>query len=110
LTGVDIRHGIQLGCVQCALCIDACDNVMREIGRPAGLIGNDTDINMQCRTAANAPPPGADEQAPATISWRAIGRHHLPRHPAARGRMLNETLILPLELNRRPNGIFQSLR
>ena len=45
-TGVDIRNGIQLGCVQCGLCIDACDTVMKEIGRPARLIGYDTDINM----------------------------------------------------------------
>ena len=34
-TGVDIRNGIQLGCIQCGLCIDACDNVMARIGRPA---------------------------------------------------------------------------
>jgi len=54
-TGVDIRHGIQLGCIQCGLCIDACDNVMREIGRPAGLIGYDTDINMQRRREGKAP-------------------------------------------------------
>jgi cytochrome c oxidase accessory protein FixG len=54
-TGVDIRHGIQLGCIQCGLCIDACDNVMREIGRPTGLIGYDTDINMQRRREGKAP-------------------------------------------------------
>ena len=54
-TGVDIRNGIQLGCIQCGLCIDACDNVMREIGRPAGLIGYDTDINMQRRREGKAP-------------------------------------------------------
>ena len=44
-TGVDIRNGIQLGCIQCGLCIDACDNIMSEIGRPTGLIAYDTDIN-----------------------------------------------------------------
>ncbi|BBO07461.1 cytochrome c oxidase accessory protein CcoG [Bradyrhizobium ottawaense] len=54
-TGVDIRHGIQLGCIQCGLCIDACDNVMREIGRPKGLIGYDTDINMQRRRDGKPP-------------------------------------------------------
>ncbi|PJG55809.1 cytochrome c oxidase accessory protein CcoG [Bradyrhizobium forestalis] len=54
-TGVDIRHGIQLGCIQCGLCIDACDNVMREIGRPKGLIGYDTDINMQRRREGKPP-------------------------------------------------------
>ncbi|CAL77003.1 nitrogen fixation protein FixG (homologous to rdxB), with 4Fe-4S ferredoxin, iron-sulfur binding domain [Bradyrhizobium sp. ORS 278] len=48
-TGVDIRHGIQLGCIQCSLCIDACDTVMKQIGRPTGLIGYDTDINVQRR-------------------------------------------------------------
>jgi cytochrome c oxidase accessory protein FixG len=54
-TGVDIRHGIQLGCIQCGLCIDACDNVMSEIGRPKGLIGYDTDINMQRRREGKPP-------------------------------------------------------
>ncbi|MCU7891209.1 MAG: cytochrome c oxidase accessory protein CcoG [Candidatus Thiodiazotropha sp. (ex Ustalcina ferruginea)] len=37
-TGVDIRHGQQEGCITCALCIDACDEVMVKIGRPKGLI------------------------------------------------------------------------
>ncbi|MCU7847793.1 MAG: cytochrome c oxidase accessory protein CcoG [Candidatus Thiodiazotropha sp. (ex Lucinoma kastoroae)] len=37
-TGVDIRHGQQEGCIMCALCIDACDEVMVKIGRPKGLI------------------------------------------------------------------------
>ncbi len=48
-TGVDIRNGIQLGCIQCSLCIDACDTVMKQIERPTGLIGYDTDINVQRR-------------------------------------------------------------
>lgn len=37
-TGIDIREGPQIGCITCALCIDACDRVMAEIGRPRGLI------------------------------------------------------------------------
>lgn len=37
-TGVDIRHGQQEGCINCALCIDACDAVMVKLGRPTGLI------------------------------------------------------------------------
>ncbi|MEO0363608.1 MAG: FixG Ig-like domain-containing protein, partial [Pseudomonadota bacterium] len=36
--GVDIREGQQLACITCALCIDACDDVMAKIGRPRGLI------------------------------------------------------------------------
>lgn len=37
-TGIDIRKGLQLECVACAQCIDACDAVMEKIGRPRGLI------------------------------------------------------------------------
>jgi cytochrome c oxidase accessory protein FixG len=54
-TGVDIRNGVQLGCIQCGLCIDACDAVMAQINRPAGLIAYDTDINAERRIAGKAP-------------------------------------------------------
>ena len=37
-TGIDIRQGQQEGCITCALCIDACDDVMTKIGKPRGLI------------------------------------------------------------------------
>jgi len=37
-TGIDIREGPQIGCITCALCIDACDGVMKQVGRPRGLI------------------------------------------------------------------------
>lgn len=37
-TGIDIREGPQIGCITCALCIDACDKVMGQVGRPRGLI------------------------------------------------------------------------
>ena len=37
--GIDIRDGQQLECITCALCIDACDDVMTKVGRPKGLIG-----------------------------------------------------------------------
>lgn len=37
-TGIDIRNGVQLECVGCTACIDACDNIMDKIGKPRGLI------------------------------------------------------------------------
>jgi len=37
-TGIDIRNGIQLECVNCTACIDACDDIMDKIKRPRGLI------------------------------------------------------------------------
>lgn len=55
-TGVDIRDGLQIDCIQCGLCIDACDNVMSKIGRPAGLIGYDTDERVKARAQGETPP------------------------------------------------------
>lgn len=54
-TGVDIREGLQLACIQCGLCIDACDNVMTKVGRPTGLIGYDTDEAIKARMAMETP-------------------------------------------------------
>lgn len=48
--GIDIRDGQQLECITCALCIDACDNVMDKLGKERGLISyatlNDYNANM----------------------------------------------------------------
>src|SRR5690606_6400154 len=38
-TGIDIRDGLQLECVNCTACIGACDSVMEKINRPKRLIG-----------------------------------------------------------------------
>ncbi len=37
-TGIDIRNGLQMECVHCTACMDACDAVMAKIKRPKGLI------------------------------------------------------------------------
>ena len=37
-TGIDIRKGLQMECINCTQCIDACDAIMTRIGRPTGLI------------------------------------------------------------------------
>jgi cytochrome c oxidase accessory protein FixG len=37
-TGIDIRNGTQLECVNCTACMDACDEVMTKIDKPTGLI------------------------------------------------------------------------
>jgi polyferredoxin len=38
-TGIDIRKGLQLECIGCTQCIDACDGVMARVGRAPRLIG-----------------------------------------------------------------------
>lgn len=54
-TGIDIREGPQIGCITCALCIDACDRVMKETGRPRGLIDYATLDDAE-REKAGLPP------------------------------------------------------
>jgi len=44
--GIDIRDGPQLECIQCALCIDACNGIMKKIDRPPNLIAYDTFRNL----------------------------------------------------------------
>jgi len=38
-TGIDIRKGTQLECVNCTACIDSCNEVMLKINKPLNLIG-----------------------------------------------------------------------
>jgi cytochrome c oxidase accessory protein FixG len=37
-TGIDIRDGLQMECIHCTQCADACDEIMDRVGRPRGLI------------------------------------------------------------------------
>jgi cytochrome c oxidase accessory protein FixG len=37
-TGIDIRDGLQMECIHCTQCADACDAIMAKIDRPPGLI------------------------------------------------------------------------
>ena len=41
-TGIDIRRGVQMECIACTACIDACDDVMTKIKKPTGLIRYDS--------------------------------------------------------------------
>ncbi|MEM9197478.1 MAG: cytochrome c oxidase accessory protein CcoG [Pseudomonadota bacterium] len=62
--GIDIRNGQQLECITCALCIDACDDVMAKIGKPRGLIDYITLSDQE-----------AEAQGEATVpAWRRVVR------------------------------------
>ena len=54
--GIDIRHGPQMECIQCALCIDACDDIMAKVGRPAKLIAYDTFRNLDAASHGDRAP------------------------------------------------------
>jgi cytochrome c oxidase accessory protein FixG len=49
-TGIDIRNGSQLECVNCTACIDACDEVMTKVGMPTGLIKYASENMIEKRT------------------------------------------------------------
>lgn len=52
-TGIDIRNGTQLECVNCTACIDACDDMMEAVGLPKGLIRYDSEegiVNKEHKT------------------------------------------------------------
>lgn len=46
-TGIDIRDGMQLGCIACGLCIDACNGIMARMHYAPGLIRYDSEANLQ---------------------------------------------------------------
>ena len=50
-TGIDIRNGTQLECVNCTACIDECDHIMDSIQKPRGLIryASEDEINKKSK-------------------------------------------------------------
>lgn len=45
-TGIDIRNGTQLECINCTACIDACDHMMESVGFKKGLIRFASENNI----------------------------------------------------------------
>ena len=45
-TGIDIRQGLQIECIGCANCIDACDAIMTKLNRPKGLVRYDSQAGL----------------------------------------------------------------
>lgn len=69
-TGIDIRDGLQMECIACGLCVDACNNIMDKVGLPRGLIRYDTTNHMQAEIK------GGEEKfrflRPRTIYYMAV--------------------------------------
>lgn len=55
-TGIDIRDGSQLACIGCALCVDACDNIMTLMNLPTGLITYDSAARQDARAKGQIAP------------------------------------------------------
>jgi cytochrome c oxidase accessory protein FixG len=70
--GIDIRDGQQLECITCALCIDACDDVMTRLGKDRGLISYTTLSDYNHNMALAQGTGGVIE--PARLRNSATGR------------------------------------
>jgi cytochrome c oxidase accessory protein FixG len=46
-TGIDIRKGLQLECIACTQCIDACNGVMERLDRAENLIGYRSLVSLR---------------------------------------------------------------
>lgn len=68
--GIDIRDGLQLECIGCSLCIDACNEIMVKVDRPKGLIAFDTDANVQRRL--NGEPTRINLIRPRTVIYAVL--------------------------------------
>lgn len=49
-TGIDIRDGLQMECVNCTACMDACDDMMIRVGKPTGLITVASEKQLETNT------------------------------------------------------------
>ena len=49
-TGIDIRNGTQLECINCTACIDECDHMMESVGLEKGLIRFVSENGIKNRT------------------------------------------------------------
>jgi cytochrome c oxidase accessory protein FixG len=78
-TGIDIRDGQQLECIGCGLCIDACDDIMKRLDRPTGLIAFETLKNIAASEGATR------SMSPCAARTDAgMGVRHVPRFIRAR--------------------------
>ncbi len=54
---IDIRDGAQLECIQCALCVDACNDIMARVGKPKDLIGYATIAGLEAEAKGSSATP-----------------------------------------------------
>ena len=52
--GIDIRDGLQMACIGCGLCADACDSMMNRVGGARGLVAFAAEAS-ESETAAGRP-------------------------------------------------------
>lgn len=72
-TGTDIRRGLQVECIGTAQCVDACDEVMRKLGQPIGLIKFTSEREQKGGTRRIWRPRNLAYLALLTVAWGTLG-------------------------------------
>jgi cytochrome c oxidase accessory protein FixG len=54
-TGIDIREGLQMECIACTMCIDACNEIMVKVNKPIDLIKYTTENKLSGKTNKRSP-------------------------------------------------------
>lgn len=65
--GIDIRDGLQVDCIACGLCVDACNEIMDKVDLPRGLIRYGTG-----RSAEGGHPPSLRIFRPRSFYYMAV--------------------------------------
>ena len=81
-TGVDIRRGLQVECIGTAQCVDACDEVMRKLGRPTGLIKFTSENEQKGSAKHLVRPRSLVSLALMLVAWGPLGTLVFPRADA----------------------------
>lgn len=63
-TGIDIRNGLQYECINCGACVDACNDVMKKMRYPLGLIKFTSERKLQ--------DPSAKVLRPKLLAYAAV--------------------------------------
>jgi cytochrome c oxidase accessory protein FixG len=72
-TGIDIRQGLQMECIGCTQCIDACDSIMESINKPKGLIRYTSENIVDQLLLENGQEPiGKNPQEPSFMRPRLV--------------------------------------
>ncbi|KQS27938.1 cytochrome c oxidase accessory protein CcoG [Dyadobacter sp. Leaf189] len=72
-TGIDIRNGLQMECVNCTACIDACDSIMDKVGFEKGLIRYTSENAIENKTRKLITPRVIGYAAILLVLWSGLG-------------------------------------
>ncbi|SKB68864.1 cytochrome c oxidase accessory protein CcoG [Dyadobacter psychrophilus] len=72
-TGIDIRNGLQMECVNCTACMDACDNIMEKVGFKKGLIRYTSENAIVKKTNKLITPRVIGAMVMLLLLWSVLG-------------------------------------